>query len=558
MFKLSRRKGSAKWQVRKRWPTDVAAILPGEGFHASTGEEDRKVAQQRLPMIAAEFERRVAVARDQLAATPRDTITEAEAHRMAAEFYRNSLPKFLVRNTLEAGQQQQLLRDIQERIATLRAMQGRNEYSPIRATARTMTQQAGLALPDDSPSQQQLHRVLMQAFVALHEAAAARLAGEVDPAIAPASAAPSPAEPNGPGKTIEELLDAYKADKWGKWSGSSRKAFAPVSRVLLDMFRGREAGSITREDARAVVKMLEGLPANMGKRKELAGLTVPEAVRKGRELGLTTIGPKTINDGYLLHIASLFNWAGKEQWIASSPFVGLSVHDPVDDAERRDPFTMPQLQKLFTGAPWAAPWKPGGDAPGAFWVPLLCLFHGLRNGEAAGLRTEDIGEEDGLPVLRVRAYDGKRLKNREARATMPIHPELLRLGLLAHAKARREAGEALLFPEGTANSRGQIGAKLAERFSAKVKRMGFTGRKLGMHSFRHCFEDRLRAAELAERTALALARRTEAGSGRVYGDGLSLRQKAEALAKVVYPGLDLSHLCQPLQQEGDKSGAGES
>jgi len=30
VFKLSRRKGSAKWQVRTRWPSDVARILPGE------------------------------------------------------------------------------------------------------------------------------------------------------------------------------------------------------------------------------------------------------------------------------------------------------------------------------------------------------------------------------------------------------------------------------------------------------------------------------------------------------------------------------------------------
>ncbi|WP_121116856.1 hypothetical protein [Croceibacterium ferulae] len=60
VFKLSKRKGSTKWQVRKRWPTDVAVILKGE-FNASSGEEDRKRAQLRLPMIAAEYERRVRV-----------------------------------------------------------------------------------------------------------------------------------------------------------------------------------------------------------------------------------------------------------------------------------------------------------------------------------------------------------------------------------------------------------------------------------------------------------------------------------------------------------------
>jgi hypothetical protein len=51
---LTRNKRSSKWQFRKRYPTDVARILPGE-FVKSTGEEDKKAAQARVPMIAAEY-----------------------------------------------------------------------------------------------------------------------------------------------------------------------------------------------------------------------------------------------------------------------------------------------------------------------------------------------------------------------------------------------------------------------------------------------------------------------------------------------------------------------
>lgn len=344
------------------------------------------------------------------------------------------------------------------------------------------------------------------------------------------------------GPTVDDLISAYEADKAPGWSGSSKKAVMPVFRVLRDVFPDKVLADITRQDARGVVKLLERLPTQIGKRKELAGLSVPDAVEKGRKLGLRTISPKTINDGYLLHIASMFNWAVREQWLASTPFSGLSVYDPVDDAERRDPFTIEQLNTLFSAAPWKGPWEKGGDRPGGYWVPLLCLFHGLRNGEAAGLRVEDIAEEDGIPVLHVRAYDDKRVKTAGSRGTLPIHPELLRIGFLRYVAERREAGEYLLFPEGTANARGQIAAKLAERFSRRVKRLGLVGRKLGMHSFRHNFEDRLRAAEVAERTALALSRRTESGSSGIYGTGLSAGQMLEALARVSYPGLQLNHL----------------
>ena len=344
------------------------------------------------------------------------------------------------------------------------------------------------------------------------------------------------------GHSIEGLIEAYEAAKSPGWSGSSRKAVVPVFRLLRDVFAGRSLARITRADARAVMTLLQGLPTQIGKRKELTGLSIEQAIATGAELGLPTIRPKTINDGYLLHIASMWNWAKKEEWVASNPFTGLSVHDPVDDADRRDPFTADQLATLFSQAPWDSPWSAGDDKPGAYWVPLLCLFQGLRNAEAAGLRVEDMGEDDNVPVLHVRGYDGRSLKNGDARGTLPLHSELVRSGFLAFVAERREAGETLLFPEGIANARGQVAAKLGERFSAHVKRLGFVGRKLGTHSFRHCFEDRLRAAELAERTALALARRREAGSSRVYGFGVSGRQKALAMEKIQYPGLDLSHL----------------
>jgi integrase len=548
VFKLSRRKGSAKWQVRKRWPSDVGSVLKGE-FNFSTGEEDRKAAQQRLPLIAAEYERRVAAARDQMAEVPRTELTQAEVHRMTAEFYRTTLPWYIVRRPVEALQQASLLKSTGDTLAALRRLLGRGDYSAVFPAARTWARQQGFSLPEGA-SADYLHQMLMRAFIELHEATYAHLSGEThyEPrdralASAPAELALSaPESPSPPSKTVENLIEAYEADKAPSWSGSSKKAVVPVFRVMRDLFAGRELAGVTRDDAREVMKLLEGLPLQLGNRKELRGLTIREAVEKARELTLPTLSPKTINDGYLLHVASMFNWARKEQWVASNPFEGLRVFDPVDDAERRDPFTVEQLNALFRSPPWQRAWQGGAKAPGAFWVPLLCLFHGLRNGEAAGLRVQDVGEEDGFVVLYIRPYGDKRLKTKEARGTLPVHPELLRMGFLGFVAERREGEAELLFPEGTTNSRGQVAAKLGERFSGHVRKLGFTGRKLGMHSFRHNFEDRLRAAELPERTALALARRTEAGSSSVYGQGLSARQKAAALAKISYPGLDLSHL----------------
>ncbi len=52
-YALSRNKRSSKWQFRKRCPSDVARILPAE-FIKSAGEDDKRAAQARVAMIAAE------------------------------------------------------------------------------------------------------------------------------------------------------------------------------------------------------------------------------------------------------------------------------------------------------------------------------------------------------------------------------------------------------------------------------------------------------------------------------------------------------------------------
>ncbi|NVD44320.1 hypothetical protein [Qipengyuania atrilutea] len=305
------------------------------------------------------------------------------------------------------------------------------------------------------------------------EIASLRAAAEGQRAVNDANAGPlRTAHPSSDSThTVEALLTAYEADKSPLWGGSSKKAVKPVFRLLRDLFADREVASITRKDARDVVDLLRELPTQIGKRKETAGKPIRDAVAVGRKLGLPVLQPKTINDGYLSHISSIFGWAVREQWVQFNPFTGLTVHDPVADEDRRDPFTPVQLQTLLSQHHWAAPFETETEKPGAFWVPLLCLFHGLRNGEAAGLRVEDIGEDEGHPVLHIRPYDGRGIKTESSRGTLPIHPEIIRLGFLQYVQHRAARREVLLFPEGIANGRGQVAAKLGERFSLQIGAM---------------------------------------------------------------------------------------
>lgn len=319
VFKLSRRKGSSFWYVRKRWPSDVAAILKGE-FVKSTGETDRKRAQARLPMIAADYVAKVEEARRRLADNRYRDLSQAEIERLAAKFYAENLPRYQLTRPLSPAEREQFLRNTEASLRTLAADLGANDPTPVAAWTRAIVEREGLPIPEDSPSLLTLQLLVLRAFIELHKGVLAQLQGE--PEHRPADAAVSALIDTAgqPKRTVSELLDAYDEAESARWSKSTTAAKQPVYRLLRDAIGERPVEEVTRDDARSIVKLLEALPAGLGKVKALEGMTVPQAVEAGKRLGLRTIAPGTINRGYLVHISSIFGWARKEQWIATNPF----------------------------------------------------------------------------------------------------------------------------------------------------------------------------------------------------------------------------------------------
>jgi integrase len=423
---------------------------------------------------------------------------------------------------------------------------GMNDIEAFAPLAAKVLEAEGIIVEPASRAYKTLLQLLARANKELAAIDVARLKGDfsyrpADPLMAEALNAPLERP-----KTVADLIAEYQKAKEQKrrWSASTVTAHKPVYRLLRETLgASRDLRTIGREEGRQVFNMIVGLPVNLGKLKELQGLTVPEAVEKGRKLGLPTIGPKTINGSYVTFVKAMFQWAVGEGWMDRNPLEGdFRVEDRVADSEKRDAFQPEQLSRLFTAAPWDGSFDRCGPKAGKFWIPILCLFHGLRLGEAAGLHVEDITGREGFPVFHLRAFDGRSSKTKGSRGILPIHPEVIRLGFLDFVAQRRKAKSVTLFPDVRVNANGKVGAKTGEWFAALVRERGLVGTKLTMHSFRHSFEDRLREDEVPERTALALSRRTERGSRGVYGDGLSVASRAKWMAKIRYPGVDLSHL----------------
>jgi integrase len=113
----------------------------------------------------------------------------------------------------------------------------------------------------------------------------------------------------------------------------------------------------------------------------------------------------------------------------------------------------------------------------------------MRLEEIAQLRTADVREvaANGATVWVIDVHNGgeNKLKNETSARLIPIHSELVRLGLLDYVKALPKGP---LFPGLTRRESkgGKIGARIGELFRKKLVALKLKREGLCFHSLRHC------------------------------------------------------------------------
>jgi integrase len=236
----------------------------------------------------------------------------------------------------------------------------------------------------------------------------------------------------------------------------------------------------------------------------------------------------------------------------SNPFhVGLEIAH--SDREPYEPFSLEELRRLFTSPVFAQGERPqGGRGEAAFWFPLIALFSGARRTEIAQLRVGDVRQgEGGIWYFDFTSQGADQsLKTISSARSVPIHSELIRLGLLQVIAARAQAHSQA--------------AALWERFEPPVgpKAKAWTkwfGRFLAIyvvdhpaktfHSFRHNFKRASREAGLSEEVHNSLTGHAGGGVGRRYGRerradgsldrGISLQRLQFEINKISYGDLSL-------------------
>ena len=224
--------------------------------------------------------------------------------------------------------------------------------------------------------------------------------------------------------------------------------FAETLRDLPVEFRwgSPTAGSMTRPVKEAVTeaKAMKNSTAR-GDRTFNRDLTI--MARFSRELGKVSWKPRY----------------GKDLVVDFNAFTATVRDDPSDPD--RMPWTAEQLvcafsSPIYTGGgncsrrlkadPTGTVWQ---DA--AYWVPLLLAYTFIAREEACGLEIQEMVFDVDLPFFVIknnmtRSKDGEKaagLKRPARFRAIPLHPELLRLGLKEYAAAIESEGHRMLFPE---------------------------------------------------------------------------------------------------------------
>ncbi len=342
--------------------------------------------------------------------------------------------------------------------------------------------------------------------------------------------------------TIGELIKRYENENAVNWSPSTKKNYRIIFRVLQEVGGAETAAKdIDRTFCVNLRDTLMRLPSNYQKKPRTRGRPIKEVLTIAEQYQMPTISIVSVNK-HLNQFRSIIKSAREDGTIKGNPMSKLELHDPIPEDEKRDPFTQQQLNKIFNSPPWLE--GPSGQikCPERYWVPLIALFTGARLGEVAALRCSEIVAREGVLIIQIRTRFDRKTKTHRSRS-MPVHRQLIKLGLPEFIQSQIDADQEFLFPNCKASSLGQWGRNISYWFSNLVREMKFEGNLLTMHSLRHTFEDRLREADL-HGTPIGdyLAGRKNKTISANYGEGYSTAKLAEAIERINFPELCLDHL----------------
>lgn len=282
-------------------------------------------------------------------------------------------------------------------------------------------------------------------------------------------------------KKLSELINEYcdskiASDEWVKGTINENTS---CLNMFLDIVGDIDIKEINTSHSHRFISILKIIEPRRINLDELKELSIEELKKRYKS---PILSPTTINTA-CGKISSLFIYALEKHYIDVNYFSNLKIKDMRPVHEARSIFSDEHLCKLFSSKIYTENvWK----HPHYYWVPLIALYSGMRMEEICQLHASDIIMKDGLWTFDVNAREGKTLKSASSWRFIPIHKNLINLGLLDYVDLINSRGETRLFYY-LKKAGDKYGRKVSDWFRSYRKKVGVDSvdGKLVFHSFRH-------------------------------------------------------------------------
>ncbi len=459
-----------------------------------------------------------------------------------------------------------LLGMLNQHKASTREELGRGDFTVASLAASVISARAGLTI--NALERRQLEQAVMRVGLDAIDDAKARLNGDLS-SLPPTQQAevysPGPVQDQslnrgtssiagvetGTDKLLSKFTSRFleQQSKGRLWDAQTVLQAAKSYRLFIELCGDQQLGRYERGSAQKFKDALQALPADYGKSAEFRGKSVAEiqlidAERGGAAERLST---RTVKRHFSA-LSGFWRWAVTEKLAVDNPFTGFTFPSALRANEQRDMWTAEELAQLFATPVWTGCLTAGRrTTPGdlvirdeKFWLPLIAVYSGLRQEEAAQLHLEDIRKVEGHLVFDINGRPPRKLKNRTAVRKVPVHSELVRLGLLEHIKEQQSAGSERLFPglqPGGADQR--LGHAFSKWFARYRQDVGLYRKGLDFHSFRHTATTLMQRAGIGIAVIDELTGHVTPGETARYSHGLTMEQLSSGI-EAIRIGIDLN------------------
>jgi integrase len=275
-------------------------------------------------------------------------------------------------------------------------------------------------------------------------------------------------------------------------------------------------------------------------------------VRGGRKSGQIGLDLPTV-DNYVGVINGLYKWAQKAGLYPSQMLLPTHEQRETTKAMKRDRARAGLANRAFKPHELIRAFAPKtyleeNRSAHHYWPALIALFTGMRLGEVSQLALDDIRLERGLWAIDVNDEDYKRVKSAAARRIIPMHPELIDLGLPEFVEdVRKLKLGPQLFPMLLPKvGDGSIGNAPGKKWDLYLKTAELTADALTFHSLRKTANTLLKKEKVPFEVRCQIVGHENDHVNELYATDYSVKELADMVFPVFkYEGLDLVALRRP-------------